>query len=300
MKDVAVRTTPTSQPSTSLFPTETEWAMLKEQAQMVVRTGLLPAAIKTPEQAIAVGLKGREMGIPFMHATAHIHIVQGKPTMSAELMLALIYKNCPGAVINYLESNTEICTIEAARPGHKTSTFSYTMKEAQLAGLTGKSSWKQYPAAMLRARTVAIVARAVFPDAIMGVSYTPEEMGAEVQEDGELIVVQSGGTGETDTGSQNIEAKDPPVKPKGARATAEEPSAKSATESATAKPTKKSVGVEIMQAAYQLGMKDADVMGWMQEEYNCAPKEMTLEQLMQFRDKLHFEIGCKGEEVRNG
>lgn len=173
--------------SISLFPSEHEWAMLKEQASMVVKTGFLPMAIKTAEQAIAIALKGRELGIPPMHAFAHIHIIQGKPTVSAELMLALIFKNCPGAVINYPETNSEVCVISAKRPGGTVSSFKFTIAEAKLAGLLNKDSWKNYPAAMLRARTVSMVARALFPDAIMGCSYTPEEMGAEVNEELEVI-----------------------------------------------------------------------------------------------------------------
>jgi hypothetical protein len=50
------------------------------------------------------------------------------------------------------------------------------MEDAKVAGLLSKDTWKKYPEAMLRARCVAIVARALFPDAIMGASYTPEEL----------------------------------------------------------------------------------------------------------------------------
>lgn len=48
----------------SLFPSETEWKMLKEQATMAVKSGFLPRAVDTPEKAIVIALKGRELGIP--------------------------------------------------------------------------------------------------------------------------------------------------------------------------------------------------------------------------------------------
>lgn len=186
-----------SRPS-GLLPSEGEWNMLRDQARILMKSGFLPAAVNTEEKAIAIALKGRELGIPFMQALAHINIIQGKPTVSSELMLALIFKNCPGAVINYPKSDDKICTIEAKRPGGKPALFSYSVDEARTAGLLGKDSWKKYPAAMLRARTVAIVARALFPDAIMGCSYIPEELGAEVDEDGDVVDVPNESAAQTE------------------------------------------------------------------------------------------------------
>lgn len=175
--------------SISLFPGEQEWALLKEQATMIVKTGFLPSAIKTPEQAIAIALKGRELGIPMMQAFAHIHIIQAKPTISAELMLSLIFRNCPGAIVDYIETSSETCVIQAKRPNGSAARFSFSILEAKNAGLLNKDSWRNYPGAMLRARAVSIMARALFPDAIMGCSYIPEEMGAVVNEEGEVISI---------------------------------------------------------------------------------------------------------------
>jgi hypothetical protein len=64
------------------------------------------------------------------------------------------------------------------------------MDEAKAAQLLGKDVWKKYPAAMLRARAISAMARAMFPDAINGVSYTPEELGSEIEigDDGQELV----------------------------------------------------------------------------------------------------------------
>src|SRR5690606_17440997 len=45
---------------------------------------------------------------------------------------------------------------------------------SDLAGLTGRQNWKAHPAAMLRARASAALARAVYPDVAMGI-YDPDE-----------------------------------------------------------------------------------------------------------------------------
>ena len=170
-----------------IIPTPSELTVLKELGSMLVKSGLLPSSIKTPEQAMVIMLKGKELGIPPMQAFSSISVVQGKPTIGAELMLGLIYKAYPTAVIDYEVSSNTACVINATRPGGKPSKFSFNMDDAKKANLLGKSSWTQYPAAMLRARCISAMARAVFPDALMGASYTAEELGAEVTEEGEVI-----------------------------------------------------------------------------------------------------------------
>ena len=79
-------------PATSL-PSPAEWANIFDMAEKLVPTGFLPESIKTPAQAAAVMLKGRELGIPPMYALSNIAVIKGKPTCGAELMLALIYRD---------------------------------------------------------------------------------------------------------------------------------------------------------------------------------------------------------------
>jgi hypothetical protein len=167
----------------NLLPAPAEFQTLKEIASMAVKSGLLPSSIKSPEQAVIIALKGRELGIPPMVAFSQISVINGKPCISAELMLSQIHQKVPSASINFIKNDNESCVIEAIRKNCKPSTWSFTIEDAKSAQLLGKQVWKQYPAAMLRARAISAMARAVFPDALNGVSYTPEEMGAEVEID---------------------------------------------------------------------------------------------------------------------
>jgi hypothetical protein len=255
--------------SISIMPTESEWAMLKEQALMVVKTGLLPKTIDTPEKAIAIALKGRELGVPPMQAFSQIHIVDGKPGLSAELMLALIYRNCPRAVFNYLETTDKICKVEVTRPGHKPTIFSYSIEEAQKAGLLGKSNWSKYPAAMLRARAIALASRAVFPDAIVGGSHTPEELGAEVNEDGEVIDIPKTQTPQPAPLPPAVESND-------VRGRAE-------------------LGNAIMAAVKVLKLTPEEMNEWVAEcSGGRTTKEMTTDQMADFLDQLEREKTLKG------
>jgi hypothetical protein len=156
------------------------WTMMKEQAGMLVKTGFLPTAIKTPEQAVAIMLKGRELQIPSMYALSNIAVIQGKPVCNAELMLALIYRDHGDEAIRFPQSDHERCTIAYRRRSwSEPQTYSFTFEDAKRAGLAGSQTWQKYPAAMLRARCISAVARLAFPDSIGGM-YTPEELGAAV------------------------------------------------------------------------------------------------------------------------
>lgn len=168
-----------------------EWRSMMEQAETLVRSGLLPRAINTAEKAIVIMAKGKELGIPSMHAFSHIHIVDGKPTMSAELMLTMIVKHCPDARISYLQNDSDACRLEASRRAMGKSIFAFSKSDAAQAGLMKKDNWQKYTRAMLRSRAISEMGRAMFPDALCGISYTPEEIGGEVEvlESGEIVVV---------------------------------------------------------------------------------------------------------------
>lgn len=164
-----------------------EWPMVMQQADMLVRTKFLPAAIDTKEKAIAVMMKGRELGIPPMYALSNIAVISGKPTCTAELMLALIYRDHGDDAVMFTEVSATKATISYKRRGWKErQTFSFSIEDARTAGLSG-GNWAKYPAAMLRARCTSAVGRMGFPDTIAGM-YTPEELGAAVDaETGEII-----------------------------------------------------------------------------------------------------------------
>lgn len=151
-----------------------EWQAIQEQAAALIRSGFMPRAIKTPAQAIAVMLAGRELGLPPMQSIRAIAIVDGKPTLSAETMLALAYQRVPGIVVN-VETKVDGAVVTGKRPGGAEVTVQFTIEDAKAAGLLSKQNWRQYPQAMFRARAISAWCRVVAPDAILG-AYTPEEL----------------------------------------------------------------------------------------------------------------------------
>lgn len=160
---------------------------IKDQAEMLVKSGFLPVSIKTPEQAMAIAIKGIEVGLPIMQSFAQINIIGGKPTISAEGMQFLIRKNCPQAKIDILERTVDRCRIKAWRPGTEACEFEFSMDDAKRALLLANPSWQKFPKNMLFARCISDVARSMFADCIGGLSYTPEELGAVVDIDGVIV-----------------------------------------------------------------------------------------------------------------
>lgn len=148
---------------------------MMKMAETLIASGFLPAAIKTPAQAVAVMMTGRELQIPTMQALRQINVIQGKPTMGAELMLALAFQRIPGFKCHPIESTDKRATFEFQRPGQPAYRHTFTLDDAAGMGLIGKDNWRKQAATMLRWRCISAGLRLICPDAIAGL-YTPEEI----------------------------------------------------------------------------------------------------------------------------
>lgn len=171
------------------MPTMDQWRLMIQQADVLVKSRFLPQSIQTAEQAVAVILTGRELGIPTMGALRNIVIIQGRPTIQAGLMAALVYRDHGDAALEVVESTPQLCRVRYRRRGWaEAREYVFSLDDAKRADLVGKATWKQYPQAMLRARAISAVCTMAFQDSILGM-YTPEELDAEVEVDasGEVI-----------------------------------------------------------------------------------------------------------------
>jgi hypothetical protein len=137
------------------------------------------------------------IGVHPMTAVQSIHVIDGKPSASAQLIAGLGRR--AGHIVRVkFDRKTMTATAEVIRKDDPDYTFQsvWDMERARSANLTGKAVWKQYPDAMLKARAITEVARDAFPEALFGVAYTAEELGADrTDEDGapiqEAVVVET-------------------------------------------------------------------------------------------------------------
>lgn len=163
---------------------------LMDQAIRYVESGLLPTSIKTPQQALIIMAQGKELGIPSTVALRQIVVVQGKPTCSAELMMALVHRTYGQSAIRVFKTDNESCTVQYRQAGWDgVSEYTFSMEDAKRANLLKNPTWNQYPAAMLRARAISATVRFAFPECISGL-YSPGEVGGAVEiVDGEVVPV---------------------------------------------------------------------------------------------------------------
>lgn len=172
-------------------------------AYIAVQSGL--TRIKRVSEALWIFAKGRALGLSPAEALDSYHVIDGKPTMSAQLMLALmkragfrcIDKSEPGKYAAIEVSERDEITKEWVVLG----TAKFTIENAKDAGLLSKKNWQTYRDDQLWARAVSRAARRYAPQVLCGALYTPEEMGAEVTEDGHVIYedsVKSEGTAKVD------------------------------------------------------------------------------------------------------
>lgn len=151
-------------------------------AKLLVASRLLPEAVTTPEAAFAVIATGRELGLSAMQSLRSIHVIKGKPTLSADLICALVKGRSDVCKFFRLVSSDETSAVyETARNGEPEPTkMSFSLDDAKRAQLLGSANWQKYPAAMLRARCITALARAVYPDLVMGL-YDPDELQQVVE-----------------------------------------------------------------------------------------------------------------------
>ena len=152
---------------------EAAWQM----ARIAVASGF--TTCKTPEAAFFVMGVGEELGLSSLQSLRGIHNIEGKPSLAADTMLALAFKSGKLSVWKVIEHTSTAFRVIAGRGGTAAQEeFSWTIEDAQQAGLTGKANWKNYSKSMLRARGTAAALRAVLPDVLMGI-YCPEELGID-------------------------------------------------------------------------------------------------------------------------
>jgi hypothetical protein len=132
----------------------------------------------TPEQALLLMVTGRDLGLSYAQSLRAFSIIQGKPVLTAQGMVAICLRAkdvCER--FDVIEATNERATVEVQRRGSPPRRITFTIEDARRARLDGKDNWKTYPSRMLLARAQAFAAREAFPDLLMGL-YDSDEVEA--------------------------------------------------------------------------------------------------------------------------
>ncbi len=166
--------------------------------------------VKTPEEALVRMLAGRELGLTMMQAMRGIYIVEGNPSLSANLKQAICLAHpevC--ALFVHVESSDKFATYRAQRVGGEAQEFTYTIEDANTAQLVNrgsdpkKNNWNRYARRMLQARAKSEAADVLFGDLLFGFA-TREEL-----EDDAILVRHVPHT--PDSSSKDVTATSEPV-----------------------------------------------------------------------------------------
>lgn len=159
-------------------------------AEKLAGASLLPAQYQRQPANILLAIQtGAPLGFTAMQSIHGIHVIKGKPTMSADMTAAAVRRAGHKLRITGDDTHAVAVLIRSDDPDFEYR-CEWTLERAKQAGLLGNDTWAKYPAAMLRARAITEVARAGASEALYGVVYTPEELGANVDEDGAVIDVE--------------------------------------------------------------------------------------------------------------
>lgn len=130
--------------------------------------------VKTPDQALALMLLCQGEGIHPMIAVRDYHIIQGRPALKSDAMLARF--QVAGGVIKWKDYTDEKVSAEFSHPScPEPVLIVWDIQRAKQAGVYGRDNWRNYPRQMLKARVISEGVRATYPASCVGI-YTPEEV----------------------------------------------------------------------------------------------------------------------------
>lgn len=128
---------------------------------------------KSVEEMLPLMLIAQSHGLSFMSVVEEYNVIQGRPGLKSEAMLARFQK--AGGHIQWTELSDTRCSAIFSHPQCAPVEIDWDTDRAKQAGLVGKDMYKKYPRNMLKARVISDGVRSAWP-ACLGGLYTPEEV----------------------------------------------------------------------------------------------------------------------------
>ena len=148
-----------------------------KKAEVMAGSSLLPESYrKQPANLLWAMEMADALDVSLAQAITGITVIQGKPTMSAEMMRALVLRAGHRFTVTDMTDKSVTVTVARKEWPDDVQQFTFTMADAQHAGLAKSATYQKHPKAMLLARATSMACRAVFPDVVSGMGYTPDEI----------------------------------------------------------------------------------------------------------------------------
>jgi len=145
---------------------------MQQMAEAIAKSGLF--GMKDTNSVLALMAVAQAEGLHPATAARDFHIIQGKPALKADAMLAR-FQNAGGKV-EWTEYTDDRVTGVFSHPNGGNLSVSWSIEQATKIGLVKPGSgWQKFPRAMLRSRCVSEGIRSIFPGSVTGF-YSPEEV----------------------------------------------------------------------------------------------------------------------------
>lgn len=160
-------------PSFSLAPQNIDEAL--KFADYLAKSTIIPKDFSNNPGNILVAIQwGMELGLQPMQAMQNIAVINGRPALWGDAVIALV-RSSPLCEYIYETDDGETATIRVRRRGEEEQSRTFSMTDAKLANLVGKQGpWSQYPKRMRQMRARAFALRDVFPDVLRGMPMAEE------------------------------------------------------------------------------------------------------------------------------
>lgn len=149
-------------------------------SEMLASSSMVPRAYQGKPNDVLVCLQwGYEMGMAPMQALQNIAVINGKPSMYGDSLMALVQASptCEN-IEEYFENEgtpNPVAVCVAKRKGRTPVIFKFSVEDAKRAGLWGKTGpWQAYPKRMMQMRARGFALRDAFADVLTGL-ITAEE-----------------------------------------------------------------------------------------------------------------------------
>jgi len=145
---------------------------MDQMAGAIAASGLF--GMKDKNSVLALMAVAQAEGLHPATAARDFHIIQGRPALKADAMLAR-FQNAGGKV-DWKDYTDEKVTGLFSHPNGGELAVTWTIEQATKIGLVKPGSgWQKFPRAMLRSRCISEGIRSVFPGSVTGF-YSPEEV----------------------------------------------------------------------------------------------------------------------------
>ncbi len=178
MSDVITTNQDTAPGAFDLSPRSLEQAM--QLANILADSSIVPKDfIGKPGNVLVAIQWGMELGLKPMQAMQNIAVINGRPSLWGDALLALVLASPVCEYVHEWEENGT-AFIKVKRRGKPEDVQSFGDEDAKKAGLIGKQGpWAQYPQRMKKMRARAFALRDNFADVLKGIAVAEEVMDIE-------------------------------------------------------------------------------------------------------------------------